>query len=183
MAEVRKHIAAYPCQCVVFNIYHWLCAVIKLMYHCTERWWPNLILIWFVGRKLLKEDHHNLDYTPSIVGIRSNRVRSMSWSFKLLCFVYPCQLVIEFEGCDMFPWRLCLPVPCPPPCTANSDESSSEHKLPTDRLTTSCSRISRGRFQSHHMVYLFIFLDHVVHEWVYFVCGGGGGHLWKETDL
>jgi hypothetical protein len=67
------------------------------------------------GEKLLNEDPHNLDYCPSIIGIKLNGVKSVSWSFKLLCFVYPCQLVIEFEGCDMFPWRLCAPPPHQPP--------------------------------------------------------------------
>lgn len=67
------------------------------------------------------------DSSPSIIGIKSNRVRWMSCLFKILCFVYPCQLVIEFEGCDMFPWRLCAaPIPLPAlPTRMNRHESKS----------------------------------------------------------
>jgi hypothetical protein len=155
------------------------------MGHWTERWWRNLILILFAWRKFLSGDQHNLYSSPSITGmIKSNSMRSISCLFKLLCFVCPCQMVIEFEGCDMFPWRLCAPPLHPTPSMhcqlrwivirTQATDWPTDYTLLTD---------SRGRFQSHHMFYVFIFLDHVVHEWVYFVGEVGEGFLFERKQI
>lgn len=128
-------------------------------------------------RKLLKEDHHNLDYSPSIIGIGSNRVKSMIWSFKLLRFVYPCQLVIEFEGCDMFPWRLCAPLPPLVPLPALPTQMN-RHQSTSFQLTDWLHLAHGFPWEISEPPHgLFIYFSRSCCAWMslLFVCGGGGG--------